>query len=460
MAMSATDSGDLGQRYRVKWLRYCKLMDRLCTPVIAYRMYSLWSQVKAHWHSAVHGPLKIRAFGLVGMTVIQVTIAVLMTPVTAVARALGYRFLMVDLSQIGSLMWIDLYVREMMLDGRRYRRIFIARSPYTDANTFGIDLYKSYFTFIANPWLKLLAIPFFVNPWTRDDTFRYDAPFVRGKRIGGNQGSYSYPTHAAHTRKFGGPVIRISDRDREKAWRALTPILAPGDKFVALHARDSGFYQDAHRTTRNSNIRDFEPGLRYLIGLGYKIIRLGDAGMVGIDDLVERLGPNLIDYAHMDIKSELLDLFLVSECDFFVGCASGMLSLPIIFNRPACFVNFYNATTCLGYLPGDISIFKKIRRKDDGSLVPFDALMEPPLSENIQHKELDSMGLYLEDNSPTEILEAFREFIERRGQEATPRQKMAKHLIPPMRHSYGGAGDFGEVILRQYFPVLTSPPPK
>ena len=115
-------------------------------------------------------------------------------------------------------------------------------------------------------------------------------------------------------------------------------------------------------------------------------------------------------------------------------------------------VNYYNASTSLGFKKGDLTIFKKIRYAADGTLVPFEKLFVPPLSENLSARELDQQGYLLEDNSEQEILDVVREFLERSDAEPSELQIYANSIIPEDRRSYEAPGYFGNAILKQYFP--------
>ena len=437
--------------------RIPRIVDRLVSPIQAYRNLSLATQNKALLHNIRRGAKPGVSAALLLRNIVQWLYAVALTPVVGLARIAGLRFLMVDLSQIGSVMWIDLYLREMKLNGKRTRAIFVCRSRMFDANAYLLDLYRPYLVFISNPVLKFLCIPFFVNPWLRDDAFRFDAPFVGGAKSE-SRVSYGYQVCSNYNRKFDRPLIEFSEAELRRGRAETAQFLPPGKRFVAVHVRDSGFYGDTRRTTRNADIRSYEPAFRYLIESGFFIIRLGDPSTVRIDDMIARCGPGLVDYAHSPARSVFLDIYLAASCEFFFGCNSGVLALPIIFNKPACFVNFYNASTCLGYRPGDLSTFKKIRNTVDASLVSFEDMLRPPLSENIQLGELRRLGYDLEDNSPEEILETVREFVETRATRPSQRQKEAKALIPSGRHSFRADGDYSETILRQYFAASDAPP--
>jgi len=429
----------------------------MVSPIQAYRNLSLTKQNKALLYNLCRGNKPGVSAALLIRNVLQWLCAVAMTPVVGLARLAGLRFLMVDLSQIGSVMWIDLYLREMKLNGKWPKAIFVCRSRLFDANAYLFDLYQPYLVFISNPVLKFLCIPFFVNPWLRDDAFRFDVSFI-GSAKSESRISFGYQVCSNYNRQFDRPLIELSVEDLQRGRAETAQFLPPGRPFVTVHVRDSGFYNDTNRTTRNADIRSYEPAFRYLIESGFIVVRLGDPSMVRIDDMVARCGPGLVDYPHLPARSTFLDIYLAASCEFFLGCNSGVQALAIIFNKPSCLVNYYNASTCLAYRPGDLSTFKKIRNTADGSLVPFEDMLRPPLSENIQLGELRRLGYELEDNSPEEILETVREFFETRTARPSQRQKEAKALIQSDRHSFRAEGDYSETILRQYFAASDAPP--
>lgn len=437
--------------------RLLYFFDLLVEPVVAFPQNPYANQLRTYVAYLRAGRSPLRVLLLFFRVVLHLTAGILVTPVSALFQLLGFRFLSIDLTQVGSIFFLDMFLRENRLGQCTPRhKLFICRSAYLDANAYALDLYGPYVTFVKNPFLKLALSPFFMNPFFRENTFRFD-PSINYRESVAEQRTIAHQIWQGHDDRFGIPLATLDDAAVARGREMIAHVLPAGRKFVALHVRDSGFYGSARMVTRNADITTYEPAIRYLIDLGYIVVRMGDAKMVGIDDMIVRCGPGLIDYAHSDLKSDFLDCYLCSQCVFFIGLASGLLDLPRVLGRALCIINYYNATVCLGFSESDLSTFKKFRYISDDSLVPFNRILRPPFSQNPQLSGLMAAGAYLEDNSEDEILATVKEFVERDGVDPTPIQKAAKDMIVEGHYCYGARGHFSNTFLTGYFPDEDAP---
>lgn len=393
----------------------------------------------------------MKSAGVLLLMAAQLSAAVLATPFLFVLRALGYRFLSVNTSQIGDIIFIDLYLKEAIQEKQHHRAVFVATSRNKVANAYLFDLYSDRITYLRHPLIRLLTIPFFVNPWLTDNIYRFDVPYSHGKKAP----CRGHIVHTAYAESFGRPLIAMPAADREAAEAVLTERLGSTRPFVAVHARDSGFYKDPHRTIRNANIFDYEAGLKFLIDSGYTVIRFGDPLMVDVSEMAQRLGSGFFDYAASDIKSEVMDVYILSECAFAVVCASGPNGVPPIFHKAACQINHYGVATALGYTPDSLSLCKKIRRKDDGTPIPFAEMFSPPLTNDLQHDKLAKLGYFLEDNRPEEIVAVLREFVQRTSPAPNNLQRHARTFIPDGAYNKAARGQYSTVMLKMYFPDIS-----
>ena len=427
-----------------------KFFDVLCTPPYFYRNLSIKSQNSSLRFDISRGKNPVKNCVLLLRNYYFIVMSFLLTPIAGFLSFLRIRFFMVDLRQIGSVLWLDLHLRELQLSGKQHRRLFVIRSKTTDANSALIELYQEHVTFIAHPLLKGLLGPLFINPWFNVNGLHHEAAYERSDTLKSLR-CYAHSTCIRYVERFNQPLVRLPSLQVQEYRQLLANYINLDRPFVLVHVRDSGYYGDLHRQLRNADIRTYEKAFQLLIKHGFSVVRLGDQKMVKTNGLQRRLGPHFFDYAHSEIRSDVLDIYLASECNFFIGCASGPELLPIIFNKSACAINYYNAANCLGFRNGDLSSFKKIRDLKSGKLVPFEKLVVPPLSENLSKSELDKLGLVLEDNTEDEILQTIKEFLEQTDQTPTKFQKDAKARVPQHRRSFGSPGNFSNVILKEYF---------
>lgn len=392
-----------------------------------------------------------KAWIQLGRMLTLISASYLCTPISLVFYLLGYRFFSVDLKQIGSILWLDSYIREDQLGSRATPayKIFVTRSHFTDANPYSLDLYNEYFTFIFNPFLKLVLAPFFMNPIFATKATKFeqltDASVSEDTRW-----SLAQENHRKYVEKFGHHVVNLPDSEVNRAKVKLSSILPPDAKFVVLHVRDAGFYNDARRQTRGADIGTYEKAIKYLIDEGYYIVRIGHSSADSIVEMQERVGSQLVDYAWSSIRSDFLDCYLTSKCAFYIGCSSGPSALPDVFGVPTCNVNVYTAATATLFLEQNLATFKKIIDKESKALIPFKQLVTQPFDRNLQASELEKNGAELVNNTPDEILDTVKEFVNRKNYSPSPLQLWAKSQLKPYNYSYGSCGCFSNTILKLY----------
>lgn len=368
----------------------------------------------------------------------------LLTPVCVVLRLLKFRFVDIDLSQIGSIMFLDLFLRENLLTLKSpRRRIFVLGSYFYDGNRYILDLYNGHVTFIRNPFLKLLLSPFFVSSIFADDSSRrYETVF--------SEVAVAHGVWNEYLNIHGEPLIRMPAVDIKKAEESLGDYVDLSRPFVTLHVRETGFYNIVSQNTRNAKIETYKSAIEYLIAKGFVVIRIGDASMEKICDLQRDVGPNLFDYANSNLKSELMDCYLLSQCSFMIGCASGPNCIPPLFHRNCVNVNWYLAINAANFMEGDITTLKRLHYCDNEKLVPFEKLLDTPFRWSPARHFLESRGIKLVDNSEEEILETVVEYLS--TPKTTELQIKAKNLLPLDAYSSGARGNFSMVTLKQYFP--------
>lgn len=112
--------------------------------------------------------------------------------------------------------------------------------------------------------------------------------------------------------------------------------------FIAFHVREKD-EQDALRQGNQGDLENVVRALTHFSNFGYQFIRMGHKGMTPLDkvlrnesDVVRR---SFFDYANSNEKSEVVDLFLWANCEFFIGGDSGPIMVPPLFFKPTLRVN-------------------------------------------------------------------------------------------------------------------------
>ena len=207
------------------------------------------------------------------------------------------------------------------------------------------------------------------------------------------------------------PLLTLSETHRRQGWETLRRLGMPGDaRFVTLHVREAGTYQEAvawdHNAFRNAAIADYLPAIEAITAGGDWVVRIGDGSMTPLPPM-----RRVIDYALSDIRSDWMDVFCCSQCRFLIGTTSGPDSVALAFGVPIVGTNWFP----LGYWPNstkDLFIHKLLRHRDGGHLSIGDCV-RPPLPGLHWPDYYRSKGLEVENNTPADIAAAVVEMRDR-----------------------------------------------
>lgn len=179
----------------------------------------------------------------------------------------------------------------------------------------------------------------------------------------------------------------------------------PLNNIICLHVRDSGFKKDFNRKLyRNSNINNYLELIKYLIDKNYYVIRMGDHTSAKINFS----NKNFLDYSRSEVNSRLMDLFLISECKFFVGNQSGIMDTAYMFNKPTLTTNMCEIFTCYPRKINDRGLFKKIKLKSHDTYLNLVDYIHMDYSKHDAENEVFDFDFY--ENSPEELYDSIVEF--------------------------------------------------
>ncbi len=135
------------------------------------------------------------------------------------------------------------------------------------------------------------------------------------------------------------PHITFSKEEESRAIVALESMgIKENDSTICFMARDKAFYSEIHGRWdhRNSSVDTIADVMNDLTPLGYKAVRMG----AKVTTPLRSVNSSIIDYPNNGMRSELLDLFLISRCRFMVSTCVGLDALAPTFRRPLVYVNF------------------------------------------------------------------------------------------------------------------------
>lgn len=280
--------------------------------------------------------------------------------------------------------------------------------------------------------LFLRSVPFVPNG---QEGIYVDSPDLLRRALGEGSRFGALRRVARAVRGFG-PVTLNEDAMRRCAIDLAAMGIGPDDWFVCLHVRTSAFHKD-HADYRNGRFDHCSLAIDHIIDLGGKVVRMGDTGA----GIVTCPRTGLIDYPNTRWKSELMDLYLIKQCRFYIGTQSGILDTSYLLQTPTLCVNSVHFDM-RSPNPCDRVLYKRIQRK--GESRPLSIAEALDSYHDILATDWYRRYEFLE-NSGAEILAAVQEFIsvidgERR---ATQRQvRMRRRLIRErLKHTadHGGA---------------------
>jgi putative glycosyltransferase (TIGR04372 family) len=195
------------------------------------------------------------------------------------------------------------------------------------------------------------------------------------------------------------------DYNKKKKCKEILKEITFNKKFVCLHVRDSFYKNNNIKNYRNSNINNYIQAIEYLIKKNYFIFRLGNSPV----NKINFANKFFLDYPYSPIKSDLMDLFLIKECDFYIGNQSGTYDTANMFNKPKLITNMVEAFTSYPNRINDRGIFKKILDKKKGKIIKINEFISMPFKYNDPEQSVTNLD-FIENNS-VEILQATIEFL-------------------------------------------------
>jgi putative glycosyltransferase (TIGR04372 family) len=356
-------------------------------------------------------------------------------------RLLNIKFLPVYTRAIGHLCTEpDFYLKEAIVGLRSEYKAFILAPRNTTVNQCLLNYWKRYLTFIESPLLCSFLRPLSNNRFTIYNISNYFlcAPY-RAPEI---------------QKKYGDqpPLLSLTDFDRQRGWAWLKDLGVPRDAwFVCVHGRENGYLGNVSQSARDVHINNYWLAIEEIIKLGGWVIRMGDVSMQAIS-----AHNRVIDYAHLSIKSDWMDVFLCASCRFFLGSSSGLAALPATFGVPSGIANLIPLSVVLPLGSQDVGIPKLLWSSKVKRYLTFKEILDSPLSQCCCDYSYDKEQIQAIENSPEDILDLAIEMLEKTEGKLVYSidderlQKRFGLLMNPSHWSFGAISRMGRDFLRKY----------
>lgn len=179
-------------------------------------------------------------------------------------------------------------------------------------------------------------------------------------------------------------------------------------KYVCLHVRDSGFHNDlTKRSYRNADITTYKSAILHLIENGFTVVRLGDPSMPKLN--LNNQG--YIEYSHSDFKSELLDLALIKNCEFYIGMQSGPLDIALMFQKPVLILNMYEWINGCPLKITDRGLLKNILISGNSRFLTLEEIFRLPFKFTNIMLKLEENEIQFFDNNEYQLFYAIKDYL-------------------------------------------------
>lgn len=235
--------------------------------------------------------------------------------------------------------------------------------------------------------------------------------------------------------------LELPFSDITQCWTWLKQFnITSQDKIVCLHVRDNAYLNQSspnldfsYHDYRDMDILNYQASIEYLVSLDYKVIRIGGCSNQKLDLHHD----SYLDLSQIkdDRLGDMIEIMLLSVCDFFIGCSSGPASVSAMFDTPTLAVN----VTPFHPPWGKHSRFIPKRLFQNGNEIKMSEVYhgktlssnnERPLLLAFSGKDLVENNYSYQENTSDEILAAVKEFssqIEGRKLIALPSDRQVKY---------------------------------
>jgi len=316
-------------------------------------------------------------------------------------RLLGYEWV----TLIGHIGFIDCHLRMVRLGMLPRANYVLLAPPQKVVNNAFLSLFAPHLCIIEDPVLvdELL-------PYQRLVGDQFIA--VRGERPWAEPPLAEPWAHAAARAQIAWaeakrpPIVRIEDSLRQRGRALLRQAGVTADWFVALHIREGGYHGDGPGTTRqhrSANVSDYLDAITEITSRGGAVVRLGDRSMTSLKGM-----PGVFDYAHSDMKSAEMDLYISAEARLFVGTTSGLTTAVQALGTPMLLVNCISNDCQFWHDRTDFMIRPVYDRRATRYLSLRETYRQPLQALLIDSALLARDGLETHANRPEDILAAVR----------------------------------------------------
>ena len=380
----------------------------------------------------------------ISIKIIGLCIRIFFLPFTTIFHLYGYRYITAFTDRIGHLaLEPDCLLKEQALGKIRKKKWILLSPNHRTANNHLVSYWSNYIIVIRNP-----IICFFVKSMGFGCLMRTDiSHYIRRE----SNAQKAYTVFAEWDDR--PPLLKLSQEDEIWGYEMLLKLGVPKEAwFVCIHSREGGFspIDEEIHTYRNSNILHYTDAVKEIINRGGWVIRMGDSSMQKLSSINK-----VIDYAHHQLKSDRLDVFLCAKTRFFLGNTSGIAFLSSVFGVPCALANMIPVAV-RGFNSFDIYISKLLCKSDTNKILRLNEVFQNGIANLIYSNQYLFNRLDVIENSNEDIYLLAKEMMDRlegnfyETMDDIENQKQISLQYQPTDYSFGSLSKMSTLFLRAH----------
>lgn len=391
-------------------------------------------------------------------------LGVLFFPLAFFLKLLGVRVLEVNYQAIGHLaIEPDIYLRDQKIYKKKNFTILfppqsLRKRSLAVTNRFLLKLWEDHYFVVTNFFAYLLLSPILKSRILKQETKYYQSTKAEAFYTKNKEAARIYDKYREVCGTECNSLLKLKQEDIERGKYLLEQLGIPRDaSYVCFSCREPGHYsiEDARRTScRNASPENLKFALDKLMKKGKYCIRLGSPFSAPLSSCFKD-NPKIVDYPHTKAVNELMDVFLLTSCDFFIGNNSGLTWAAGVLGTPCVITNIVPFGV-RSFFAQDIGIYKLQKSKISGKLLPFSHCLHSLLTQSINIDDYEEFQVELVENTPEEIRDVVIEMMDRlEGKLAySPEEEQLQtkflSMLTPYNLNYRSSARVGRAFLKKY----------
>ena len=158
---------------------------------------------------------------------------------------------------------------------------------------------------------------------------------------------------------------------------------------------------------RNCDVENFKLACKFLANENIFVFRMGSR----VKKKISYGSSKIIDYATNGMRTDFLDIFLGSECLFWITTGSGIDNMSKLFRKPILYTNQVPIGRITTFQKTALIIFKHFFNKKTKEKLNMDTLKKQNLCFFIKKDELDAKDVIAIENKAKEIETVTKEML-------------------------------------------------